>query len=132
MPVTATPIFPQAFRTQHAQISTANTNRDGSGTLVTIFTAGSNGSKIDHIDITATVATTAGMVRLYLSDGTNHRLWREIAVSAITPSGTTSVFRATVDCSDKSNSLYLANGNSIRASTHNAETFNVAIAGADY
>lgn len=110
-------------RTAVAQVSTANTARDGTGTLATVFTAGTGGSRIDDITIIATGTTTAGMVRLFLHDGTNARLWREVAVSAITPSATVSPFSSLLG----SLALVLQTGWSIRASTHNAETFNVLV-----
>lgn len=105
------------------QVSTANTNRDGTGTIATIFTAGSSGSRIDDIVIQATGTTTAGMVRLFLHDGTNARLWAEVPVSAVTPSGTVPAFVSSL----LNQSLVLPNGWSLRASTHNAETFNVIV-----
>lgn len=110
-------------KTAVAQVSTANTARDGTGTLATVFTAGASGSRIDDISITAIAATTAGMVRLFLHDGTNARLWKEILVSAITPSATVQVFSAMLN----SQALILQAGWSLRASTHNAETFNIAV-----
>jgi len=105
------------------QVSAANTNRDGTGTIVTVLTAGASGTRVDDITVTATGTTTAGMVRLYLNDGTNSRLWREIAVSAITPSGTVAAFTAALS----NLGLVLKTGWSLRASTHNAEAFNVAV-----
>lgn len=115
--------YASTVRTAQAQVSTANTNRNGTGTIVTVFTAGSNGSRIDDIYITATATTTAGVVRLFLNDGTNTYLWREILVPAITPSTTVSVFSAAL----LSQGLILANTWSLRASTNNAETFNIQV-----
>lgn len=105
------------------QVSTANTNRDGTGTLATIFTAGSTGSRVDDIVIVATGTTTAGMVRLFLHDGTNARLWQEVSVSAVTPSGTVAAWTQTLS----NLALVLPSGWSLRASTHNAETFNIIV-----
>jgi hypothetical protein len=105
------------------QVSTANTNRDGTGTLATIFTAGSSGSRVDDILIVATGTTTAGMVRLFVHDGTNARLWAEVPVTAVTPSGTVAAFTSIL----LNQALILPNGWSLRASTHNAETFNVIV-----
>ena len=110
-------------KTAVAQVSTANTARDGTGTLATVFTAGASGSRIDDIAIIATGTTTAGMVRLFLHDGTNARLWREVAVGAVTPSATVSPFSSLLG----SLALVLQTGWSLRASTHNAETFNVLV-----
>jgi hypothetical protein len=106
-----------------AQVSTANTNRDGTGTIVTVFTAGSNGSRIDDIWIVGTGTTTAGVVRLFVHDGTNARLWQEVMVTAITPSVSVQVFNAAL----YNQALILPNGWSLRASTQIAETFNIIV-----
>jgi hypothetical protein len=105
------------------QVSTANTARDGTGTLATIFTAGSSGSRIDDIKIQATGTTTAGVVRLFLHDGTNARLFAEILVSAVTPSTTVEAWSATL----LNQAIVIPSGWSLRASTNNAETFNVIV-----
>ena len=110
-------------RAAFGQVTTANTNRDGTGTIATVFTAGASGSRIDDVVIQATGTTTAGMVRLFLHDGTNARLWAEVPVSAVTPSGTVPAFVSSL----LNQSLVLPNGWSLRASTHNAETFNVIV-----
>lgn len=110
-------------RTATSSVSTANTNRNGTGTIATIFTAGSNGSRIDDIYIVATGTTTAGVVRLFVNDGTTSWLWQEILVPAITPSTTVQVFSAAL----LEQGLILANGFSLRASTQIAETFNILV-----
>ena len=115
--------YAATVRTAQGQVTTANTNRDGTGTIATIFTAGSSGSRIDDIYIVATGTTTANVVRLFVHDGTNARLWREILVPAITPSVTVSVFNAAL----LSQGLILASGWSLRASTNNAETYNILV-----
>jgi hypothetical protein len=109
--------------TAAAVINAANTNRDGTGTIVTVDTAGTNGTRIDDIYITATGTTTAGMVRLYLHDGTNARLWREVPVTAVTPTASVAAFASVL----LNLGLVLAPGWSLRASTHNAETFHVCV-----
>jgi hypothetical protein len=106
-----------------AQISTANTNRNGTGTIATVMTGATNGTRIDDISIVATGTTTAGVVRLFISDGTNVRLWQEILVSAITPSTTVQVWSYTL----LNQALLLESGWSLQASTNNAETFNVIV-----
>lgn len=110
-------------RSALAQVSASNTNRDGTGTIVTVFTAGSSGSRIDDITITATGTTTAGVVRLFINDGTNTRLWQEILVAAVTPSTTVAVFSSSL----LNQALLLPSGYSLRASTNNAETFNINV-----
>lgn len=110
-------------KTAVAQLSAANTSRDGTGTIVTVLTAGANGSRVDDIAVTATATTTAGVVRLFLHDGTTARLWREILVSAVTPSATVSPWASTL----VNLGLVLQSGWSLRAATHNAEAFNVCV-----
>lgn len=128
----SSPIFAGSPRMAAGQVSVANTNRDGTGTVVTIFSAGPNGSRIDGIDIVATVTTTAGVIRLFIHDGTNYRLWKEILVTAITPSASVAVFMSHIDLSDPDDTLQLPVGFSLRAATHNAEAINVIAYGGDY
>lgn len=132
MAVTATPIFIQTPRSEVVAISTANTNRDASGTLSSAVSAGTNGSKVERIDITATGTTTAGVVRIFVFDGSAYKLWREVLVQAITPSATIAVYTNSIDCSSPGSALLLATGRSIKASTHNAETFNVTVILGDF
>jgi hypothetical protein len=105
-----------------ARIATANTGRDGAGTLGTVFSPGANGGRIDEITIAAIGTTTAGMVRLFRHDGANARLWREIPVTAVVPSGTVPAFTSSVFAT-----LILGPNESLRASTHNAESFDVQV-----
>jgi len=131
MAVSNTPVFAQTPILGIGQVSTANTNRDGStGTYSDIFTAGSNGARIEYIRVVATGTTTAGVVRLFLStDGSTYRLWKEILISAITPS--TSVEVAVGEYMPTRPLVLPATNGKIRASTNNAETFNVFVHGAN-
>lgn len=104
-----------------AKLSAANTNRDGTGTVVNVITAGALGTRIDDVTIIATGTTTPGMVRLFLHDGTTSHLLREIPVTAATPTATVQTFAASLS----NLGWVLQNGWSLRASTHNAESFNV-------
>ena len=201
--------------------STANTNRDGTGTLGVAFTATptKNGiSRIDKIVLNATGTTTAGMLRLFITKGTpgevissitfsgttatvttaqahgrktgdrvtmsgvlpdeynvtdtaltitsptqftyamastpqnnaltsnlggysttpttpDTQLWREISVSAITPSATVQTFSSTASSQSGGDTGYLPlalpAGYSLRVSTHNAEAFVALVQGGD-
>lgn len=102
-------------------ISVANTNRDGTGTIGTLLTAGPNGTRIDEINVKARATTTAGMIRFFLHDGTTYYFWRELPVDAITPSGTIPSFESAIG----NLGLILKPGWSLRCSTHNAEAFDV-------
>jgi hypothetical protein len=125
------PSYAATVGTEHGTISTANTNRDGTGTIGTILTAGASGTRIERIKVKATGTTTAGMVRLFLHDGSAAKLTEEIPVSAITPSATVESFEADVVFGD-TNPLILPSGWSLRASTHNAESFNVLAVAGDF
>ena len=127
----ATPNFTAIPNLGLAVISTANTNRDGTGTIATVLTAGSSGSRIDRIRIIAIGATTAGMIRLFIHDGTNARLYREIPVGALSPSGTVQAFNAEINFAGD-NALTLPSGFSLRASTHLAESFVVVAEGGNF
>lgn len=72
------------------QIATANTAKDGTGTVVTVFTAGSNGSRVEKIRFRAKGTNVATVARIFLNNGgvnstaTNNTLYDEITLSATT------------------------------------------------
>ncbi len=103
-------------------ISTANPNLDGTGTIGDAFTAGSNGDNIQSITITSPSTTVDGMVRLFLYDGTNTKLWKEIVIPAITPSATMPAFNYKIRFND---GFALKSGWHLKASTEIAATFYV-------
>lgn len=80
------------------RLTTANTTRDLSTTTNggLLFTAGTNGSRIDQIDFVhsaalQTTASVAAVGRIFLCDsaiGGNARLIKEIALPLVTPSAT--------------------------------------------
>jgi hypothetical protein len=117
-----------------AQVSTANTSRDGTGTIVTVATgpasaAGSGvGKRINRVVVHATGTTTAGVIRFFVSldSGTTNRLILERLVPAITPSTSTVAFRSEIG---ELVGMILPGGGAamIRASTNNAETFNITV-----
>jgi hypothetical protein len=90
MAANTTPIFIATPKHPTVRISTANTARDGTGTLGTLFTAGSNGAFFRGFRWQAEVTTTAGTLRLFIQEvgaGNNEMLY-ETAVTALTASGT--------------------------------------------
>lgn len=127
------PQFASVAKLGTATLSAANTNRDGTGTIVTVLTAGTSGSRISGVIVCATGTTTAGMIRLYLNDGANTNLIKEIPVSATTPSGSVAAFSAYLNESTNPELFPITpqTGWSLRASTNNAETFKVTAVGPD-
>lgn len=122
--------FAATMRSDCVAISTANTNRDGTGTIGTVLTAGASGTRIERINIKATVTTTAGIVRLYIHNGTSYFLFKEVLVSAITASGTVATFESS-QAFGSATPLFLPSGYSLRASTVAAENFNITAIGGD-
>jgi hypothetical protein len=91
MPANTIPIFTLSGNFTPARIAAANVASDGSGTLVTVVTAGANGTRVDGVrfrNASATATTSAAMQhRIFLTDtsGLNPRLVGEVA----TPAGAT-------------------------------------------
>ncbi len=115
-------------------ISTANSNLNGSGSIVTVFTAKSsgthNGCEITSIVLKAQVSTTPGMIRLYLSDGGEIKyLFHEVIVPAITRNGINKSFSHEVITQGR---FAISPGYLILASTQNAEAMSVVIGGLDW
>lgn len=127
--MSANPIYIGAPKTWQAALSAANTNRDGTGTIVDVVSGGSTGSRIDKVRAVASGSSSAGVIRLFLYDGTNTYLIKEMLVSAITPSTAQGVWSGEWDA----DGLVLPNNNwKLRASTHNAEAFKVFAKGGDF
>lgn len=129
MAVSNVPIYVQTPFIASGQVSAANTNRDGTGTIATITTGTTNGRRISKITIKAIVTTTAGQVRFYIDDTVNVRLIKEVVVAAITVGAAVAGF---VDEALYSEGLILPNGYILKASTVNAEAMNIIVEGADY
>lgn len=123
------PAFAVAPRIGIAQLSVANTNRNGtSGTYGTVISAGNSGTRIAEIVVQATGITTAGMVRVFTNDGTNVRMFDEISIAAVaSPGASTKATRISTTYTN----LVLPSGWSLIASTHNGEVMNVCALGAD-
>lgn len=111
-------------------ISTANSNLNGTGSTTLVLTAGASGAMLKSVIIKATQPTTQGMVRLYVYDGTNRVLFKEIPVPQSPwinsfpiqyPQPTSlTMFVAYIPCD-----IFLAPGDKLYASTQNAESFNI-------
>jgi len=124
------PIFTDTIAPGVVAIATANANRDGTGTIGTLWTPGSDGGICWSVDIKATVTTTAGTVRLYVHNGSAYFLIREIGVPAIPVSATQPAYETTIDFGERG--LKLPTGWSLRASTEKAENFNVLAHAEDF
>jgi len=123
-----TPNFASTPRCSSVSISTADTSRTAPTNVGTLFTAGSNGSRIDEINITAAGASTANVVRIFIYNGTTYFLLQEILITAITPSASVASFSTAITF----NSLVIPSGSSVRVTTNNADTYHVTAFGGDF
>jgi hypothetical protein len=131
MAANTTPIFTLTPVIGAGQVTTANTDKDGTGDIVTIIVGGTDGTRITKIRILATVTTTDGVVRLFIGDGTTTRLWQEIEIAANTVSATNAGYSADFDLADES-ALILPYNYTLYASTEKSEAINVFAHGASF
>ena len=102
MAANTTPIFIKQGNFTPARIAAANTASDGSGTLVTLVTAVTDGTRVDGVRFINSQATAAisgaKVLRIFLSDtgGINSRLIGEVVMATATRSttaiGATSIY----------------------------------------
>lgn len=83
----ATPVIGTAL------LGAAETSLTSPTTTSTVRTAGANGTKIEEIVVQATATTVAGLVYVFLYDGTNYRLHDTFTVTVVTASTSVAPFR---------------------------------------
>lgn len=94
MAANTTPIFIKQGNFTVGRIAAANTASDGSGSLVTVVTATTDGTRVDGVRFinsqASAAASGAKVLRMFLSDntGANYRLIGEVAMGAATRSTT--------------------------------------------
>ena len=94
MPANVTPIFPIRPKVSWGRLTTANTAKDGTGTVVDLFTAGADGARIDQIKVRAQGTNVATVLRLFINNGltnataANNSLVHETTIAATTLSET--------------------------------------------
>lgn len=126
------PIFSATPRLGFGAVSTANTNRDGTGTIVDIFTAGASGARVDEIVVQATGDPADSIVTLFIDQGSGYKLFDEIDIGSPAAASTTV---AGYRLSEVYDNLVLEGGDKIGAAITVALTagvINVWIHGGDY
>lgn len=136
------PAFAAVPLSSTVTFDTANTSRNGSGTIALLCTARMPGSRIQRVQFRATGTTTAGVIRVFKRDtgltldangaiaewsAPSWSLIEEILVQAVTPSTGTRVWSGEWAPLD---GLDLAAFESIGVATHNAEGFTAQAFGA--
>ena len=90
MPANTTPIFPLTPKVSFAKLLTANTAKDGTGTVAGVFTAGSNGARVDYLKVRALGTNVATVLRVFINNGSdptvaaNNTLFIEQTIAATT------------------------------------------------
>ena len=75
-------------------LTTANTTADGTGTMLTVFTAGADGSFVQRIRFRPAGTNVQTVARVFINNGltnsapSNNILWDEVTLGAITISQT--------------------------------------------
>lgn len=100
MPQNTSPIFPLTPRVSWGTLSAANTATDGTGTVVTVFTAQVSGSRVDYLNCACSGSANASIMRVFINNGltnttaTNNTLFTEVSMpsavaSSLNPSAAT-------------------------------------------
>jgi hypothetical protein len=114
----ATPVFGAAL------LTTADTSLTAPTTVGTVITAGASGTRIDFIEIQGVATTVAGIVNLFIYNGTTYHLWQQIPIVAVTSSTTATAFSTTCSTNNCPNvmPMIIPTGYSLRATTTIAQT----------
>lgn len=94
MPANTSPIFPLTPNLAWSKLTTANTAKDGTGAVATVFTAGANGARVDYLKARALGTNVATVLRVFVNNGstnatdTNNALILEQTIAATTLSET--------------------------------------------
>lgn len=86
----AAPSFTSTPRLEVQPVSTANTARDGTGTIVDVLTAAAAGTKINRIVVQATGDPADSVVTIFIRDAAGtYRLFDEFDLANPAPASTT-------------------------------------------
>ena len=111
-------------RVGSALLTTADTSLTAPSTVGTVLSAGASGTRIDYIEVMGVATTIAGLINLFIYDGSTYFLWQQIPVQAVTSSTTAPAFVAVISSNSNANvmPLTLPTGYSLRATTTTAQT----------
>lgn len=91
MPANTVPIYSKAGQISYsATITAANTAKDGTGTVATIFTAGVDGARVERVRVRANGTNVATVLRIFINNGgatttaANNVLYAEMTLPATT------------------------------------------------
>lgn len=127
--MSAGPSFSNTPKTETLKVSAANTNRDGSGTIVYSSPAPVQGRVVQAVKFAAEGTTTAGNLRMFIDDGTggvgHARMWDEESSAGSTPSATVLPITGYFDVPVAG--LALQSGYRLGFAVNNAEAYDITI-----
>lgn len=144
MPANVTPIYPLTPKVTWGTLTAANTAKDGTGTVATLFTAGANGARIDQIKVRALGTNVATALRLFINNGSanstaaNNSLIHEATIAATTLSEVAALADNDITITKGANVVppiqFLPAGYKINAAigTAVAAGLQITVSGADY
>jgi hypothetical protein len=128
----ASPVFAVTPRSMCGLVpSTADTSNTAPTHVTSLGSAGSSGTKISQIDVTPVGTVVAGIVNVFLYDGTTYHLHEPVTI----PAATVSTTAAPVKQSYYYDNLNLPSGWSLAVSntvSGNVSLVEVSAFGADY
>ncbi len=102
MAANTTPVFPLTPKFSGGTIATANTAKDGTGTVVLIATSGTDASRIDYLRVRALGTNVATALRIFVNNGSdptvaaNNWLFTEATIAATTLSEVAALAETTI------------------------------------
>lgn len=127
------PLFELVPRIGIARLTTAETSLDAAPTnVVSVLAASANHTRIDRVVVKAAQAiTVAGMVRLWLHDGSTYRLFEELTIPVDTVGANDTSYTTESDLISETTPLVLPSGWTLYATTEKSDKFNVIAFGGD-
>lgn len=133
MAANTNPIFPLtpvlASVLVGATALTSRTQITGTTGLTLVHSAGSNGTRYDWLILKGTGTTVAGVLDIWIYDGTTSRIYESVTIPVVTPSTTVDSYFSQLAL----NPLVLPTGYSIYCSSQVAsQLMNVVVQGGSY
>ena len=125
----STPQYAATPRASSVAINTANTALDGTGTLGTLITAGSNGTRVDTIIVKGGGSTSIGLFNLFLYNGSTSFLIHQESIAAVTVSSSQTSLEIVIDMTG---GMVIPAGSSLKVGTSVANLLYVTAVGGDF
>lgn len=126
----ANPSFIGTPRYEHVNVATANTAIDGTGTITTLITGASTGTRVLEINTQCAATSAAALVNLFITTngGTTWRLFDQITITAATVGNTV---KANRNLATYANLVLPNTSTSIGVTTTISQSTNVIAMGGD-